>query len=81
MIAPRGLEACRPCEVDDLLAQGFELRFVVDARMATDAVSTYEELGFEVRALALDSDQVAQECEGCALRLGECRAIYTRRRA
>ena len=77
---PSGFAACRPREHDDLEAAGFEPRFVADPRMVTDAVATYEELGYEVRVLLLDPDRVEEECSGCAVKLGELRAVYTRRK-
>ena len=76
-----GLLACRPSGERELLAQGWQARFVGDERMVADAMATYGELGYEVTTLALDADGAAEVCAACALVADHFSVIYTRRRS
>jgi hypothetical protein len=63
------------------IAEGWERRFVVEARRAEEYVRAYEALGFETLVDAARADQVDEECGDCrALLIADFRIIYTRRR-
>ena len=66
----------------ELLAQGWERRFMADAERAREAVELYEELGYEVRTEAVHAEDVADDCEDCQLlMLLKFQTIYTRKGA
>lgn len=62
------------------VAQGWELRFVVEGLRAESFVALYESLGYEACADPLRPDLLPPDCHDCrvAIALG-FRAIYTRR--
>jgi hypothetical protein len=63
------------------LAQGWERRFVVEARRADEFVRLYESLGYEVCADPVRREQVDDGCDDCRIALLlDFRSIYTRRR-
>lgn len=64
----------------DRIAQGWELRFVVEGLRAESFVRLYESMGFEACADPLRPDLLPRDCHDCrvAIALG-FRAIYTRR--
>lgn len=64
----------------ELVAQGWERRFMADAAKAKEATHLYSELGFDVHAEPVKPAELSEACGGC--RLVACRAyvtIYTRR--
>jgi hypothetical protein len=63
------------------IAQGWELRFVVEGLRAESLVQLYESLGYEASADPLRPELLPEGCHDCrvAIALG-FRAIYTRRR-
>ncbi len=63
----------------ELAAEGWELRFIADARMARDAVDTYNEVGYEVKLVALTGDALKDECSGCKAIFQQFKALYTRK--
>jgi len=63
-----------------LAAEGWELRFIADTRMARDAVDTYREVGYEVRLVALKADDLKDECSGCKAIFQQFKALYTRKK-
>lgn len=64
-----------------LVAQGWERRFVTDARRAAEAVDLYQELGYEVRAEPVRKEELEDDCEDCELVvLMQFRTIYTRKK-
>lgn len=64
-----------------LIAQGWERRFMTDARKAEEAMELYSSLGYEVCAKPVESEQVANECEDCQLLMRlQFQTIYTRRK-
>jgi hypothetical protein len=66
----------------ELLADGWERRFMADAERAREAVELYEELGYEVRSEAVRAEDVADDCEDCQLlMLLKFQTIYTRKDA
>jgi hypothetical protein len=63
-----------------LVADGWERRFIADGRRAKEAVALYEELGFEVRAEPVRTDEMGDDCEDCQLLIALAfKTIYTRR--
>ena len=63
-----------------LEAEGWELRFIADTRMARDAVDTYRDLGYEVKLVALTGDDLKDECSGCKAIFQQFKALYTRKK-
>jgi hypothetical protein len=66
---------------EKLLAEGWERRFMADPKRLQEATQLYEELGFEVRAEAIQPNELSEVCGSC--RVATCRAyvtIYTRKR-
>ena len=65
----------------DLVAEGWELRFIADSHRMTEARDLYEQIGFDVRAEPLPGTDDADECAGCQDIVRRFHAIYTRRRS
>jgi len=66
----------------ELIAQGWQRRFVSDARRTPEMVSMYEELGFEVHLEQVQAAEFSEECEDCRmLALLDFTTIYTRKSA
>lgn len=63
----------------DLLARGWERRFIADARMAREAEESYRALGFEVRLEPLRTDDMNDACRGCEALLQQFKVVYTRK--
>lgn len=63
-----------------LIAEGWEQRFIADARMAREAVDTYSELGFEVRLEPFNTDELNGECNGCKTLFKNFSVVYTRKK-
>ena len=64
----------------ELVADGWERRFMADPQRAEEAQSIYDELGFEVLAVTIKPSELSVLCGDC--RLATCQAyvtIYTRR--
>ena len=74
------LSGCTAPPDPALIAMGWELRFIADARMAQEAVHSYGELGFEVRLEPLEVKKLREECSACQSMLQQFRAVYTRKR-
>jgi hypothetical protein len=64
----------------DLIAEGWERRFIADPRMAAEAVETYTELGFEVKLEPVKTDGLQEECSGCKGLLERFNMVYTRKK-
>ncbi|MCG8607933.1 hypothetical protein MJD09_23475 [bacterium] len=62
-----------------LIAEGWERRFVADARMALDAKETYLQLGYEVKLESLATSYLKDECSGCHILLKDFSVVYTRK--
>ncbi len=62
-----------------LIADGWERRFIADARMARDASDSYRELGYEVRLEPVDAEGLKDECAGCKALFAKFHAVYTRK--
>jgi len=64
-----------------LVAEGWEPRFIADARQTKEATELYEELGFEVRAEPVPIEDMGEDCSDCqALILLQFKTIYTRKK-
>lgn len=65
---------------EELLARGWQRCFIADEPRLSEAVETYEELGFEVTLLPVPLDD--GDCTECMRQQPErFKVIYTRRRA
>ncbi len=73
----RDLEAWREGQ---LARAGWTRRFIAGPPRLEEAVELYETLGYEVRLEPVSSEELREECEGCALAPALFRVIYTRRR-
>ena len=79
--AKRALSEGQICPDPELIADGWERRFVADARRAEEAMELYEQLGFEVRAEPAQAEELADDCEDCQLLLMfQFKTVYTRKR-
>ena len=64
----------------ELIADGWERRFVADARRAEEAMDLYEQLGFEVRAEPAQVEELGDDCDDCQLLLMfQFKMVYTRK--
>lgn len=62
-----------------LVARGWQRRFMADGRRAQEAMDLYLELGYEVRAEPVRTEEVADECGDCQLLMAlRFTTIYTR---
>ena len=65
----------------ELVAQGWQPRFIGDARQTKEATELYQELGFEVRAEPVPADEMGDDCSDCqVLILLQFKTIYTRKK-
>lgn len=65
----------------ELLAQGWERRFITDGLRAREMVDLYTELGYEVHLEPIDQEQFSEECEECVLvALLKFATLYTRKK-
>jgi len=65
----------------DLLAAGWQRRFIADSQRAKEAEQLYRELGFEVLAEPVRPAEIKDDCADCQLLMVlEFRTIYTRKR-
>jgi hypothetical protein len=64
-----------------LIAEGWERRFIADAKRAQDAVEMYGELGYEVRLEPVDATGISEACTGCLIAFAQFRMIYTRKKS
>jgi len=65
----------------DLVAAGWELRFIADEHRMPEARELYEQIGFDVRAEPLPGTDDPDECSACQDIVRHFHAIYTRRRS
>lgn len=64
----------------ELVAAGWELRFLADAARAAEARALYASLGFEVRSEAVAAERLGIYCEGCQVAVCLSHTLlYTRR--
>ncbi len=65
-----------------LVAEGWQPRFIGDARQTKEAIELYTELGFEVRAEPVTVEDMSDDCSDCqVLILLQFKTIYTRKRS
>ncbi len=64
----------------ELVAEGWQRRFLADSRMVQEAVETYGELGYEVRLEPFNEDGLKEECSGCKALLRQFSVVYTRKK-
>jgi len=64
----------------ELLAAGWERRFIADKQRADEAMDLYRSLGYEVCAKPLRKEDVGPDCDDCQLvMLLSFTTIYTRK--
>ncbi len=73
------LSGCRGKGEEVLIAQGWERRFVAEPKAAEEARKNYEELGYTVKLVPIDTQAVRPECAGCQATLEKFQIIFTRR--
>jgi hypothetical protein len=75
------LELDRPPK-PELVAQGWQRRFVTDGRRLREYVELYESMGFEIHAEPLEPEEVSPDCGDCRLIiLLQFHTLYTRKRS
>ncbi len=63
------------------MADGWERRFIADARRAEEAIELYSQLGYEVCADPVRAEELGEECDDCQLLAAlQFKMIYTRKR-
>ena len=64
---------------EELKKEGWEKRFTIDEPRLSEAVTQYEEIGFEVLLEPVDTS--SEECTSCLTAISDrYKTIYTRRR-
>jgi hypothetical protein len=64
-----------------LVAEGWERRFTADCERAAEAIALYADLGYEVRAEQIRSEQLQDDCTDChSQAISTFRTVYTRKR-
>ena len=51
----------------DLVAQGWQRRFMADPVRAKESIDLYQSLGFEVRTEPIKPSELGEECADCQL--------------
>lgn len=65
----------------ELVAAGWERRFIADAQRAQEALELYAQLGYEVRAEPVRVEELREECEDCRVVIAlQFKTIYTRKK-
>ena len=65
----------------ELVAAGWERRFITDGRRAQEMIVLYNELGYEVHLEPVQAEEFEDECEDCSLvALLKFCTIYTRKK-
>lgn len=64
----------------ELVAEGWERRFMADARRAREAIDLYTEMGYEVHTEPVLPAELGDDCDGCKLVVAfQFQNIYTRK--
>ncbi len=63
----------------ELIAQGWERRFMAGAGRAKEAVELYTAMGFEVHLEPILASDLSDECQGCTLATNFFVTVYTRK--
>lgn len=65
----------------ELVAQGWDRRFMGDGRRVKEAVELYEQTGYEVLTVPVRPAELADDCEGCRVVVAfQFQTVYTRRK-
>ncbi len=64
----------------ELIAEGWEFRFIADTTREREAVDLYSELGYEVKSEPARTGDLKEKCKGCRSAFCEFFMIYTRER-
>ena len=81
--ADRLLESVREQPANpELVAQGWERRFVTDGRRLKEYAELYAALGYEVQAEPIQAEEIGPDCLDCRLiLLLQFHTVYTRKRS
>jgi hypothetical protein len=63
-----------------LIAEGWERRFIADAKRAQDAIEMYGEMGHEVRLEPVNATGLSEACSGCLEAFALFSVVYTRKK-
>lgn len=64
-----------------LVAEGWERRFTADVQRIQEVSGLYSQLGYEVRAEPVHSEELKDGCDDCqSLIISRFKTIYTRRK-
>lgn len=75
-----GFEGCDMPLDRHLVAEGWDRRCVTDEARSKEMQGIYTEMGFEVRLVPVDGDDLCASCEGCKEMVSRFNAVYVRRR-
>ena len=65
-----------------LLAEGWERRFTADLQRIEEVIELYSQLGYEVRAVPVPSEEFHDDCTACQSVIARnFKTIYTRKKA
>lgn len=64
----------------ELIAEGWERRFIADAKRAQDAIEMYGELGYNVRLEPVNATALSEACSGCLIAFAQFCVVYTRKK-
>jgi len=68
-------------EYSELESEGWERRSVLDEPRLSEAVELYEQLGFEVKQVPLDPENMPEGCTACYKQnIDKYRIIYVRKK-
>ncbi len=71
--------ACRLETDAEMLAAGWERRFIAEPQRAEEMAQTYRELGFAVRLIPAKLLNIKEECEACRPLFEKFLAVYTKK--
>ena len=74
-----GFEGCNMPFDRDLVAEGWDRRCVTDEAKSKEMQGTYAELGYEVRLVPVNADNLCASCDGCKDMVARFNAVYVRR--
>lgn len=63
-----------------LIAAGWERRFIADAKRAQDAIEMYAEMGHDVRLEPVNVTGLSEACSGCLEAFAHFSVVYTRKK-
>ncbi|MCI0690897.1 hypothetical protein L0337_02705 [candidate division KSB1 bacterium] len=63
-----------------LIAEGWERRFIADAKRAQDAIEMYAAMGHEVRLEPVNAAGLSETCSGCLEAFAQFSVVYTRKK-